>query len=319
VTTPPDNATPRDKDQAGRRRPWLTGFVGTVIGIAGLGFAVFALARSWDEISAADFVPRILAMAGAVGIVGMTTIGLNWIRIMRATGGSVRVRHGLHWYFVGQLGKYIPGGLWAVLGRGELATRGGVERAIGYPSVGISLVTTYAAAATTGAIFIAFGTATMTARISWIGLSAATVTAVTLGLSGPVVRQVNTFVSRFGIRAELPSTSPRMSLSAIALTMPAWLAIGGATALVGSALGFAVTPSQVIAATSYSWLAGFLVIPVPGGLGVREAAFIALYPGSTEEAAAIAVSARIVFVLADLTGAALSTLASRLDRAQEPS
>jgi len=318
VTSPPENTAPRDEGSPGSTKARLTGLVGAAIGIAGLGFAVFAIVRSWDEISAAQFAPRILAVAGIVAIAGMATVGLNWIRIIRLAGGQARVRHGLQWYFVGQLGKYIPGGLWAVLGRGELATRGGVARTIAYTSVGISLVTTYAAAAATGALLIAFGSSTASARIWWIALSIATVAAATLGLSEPVVRRVNTLVRRFGLSTQLPSTSPATTLTAMALTMPAWIAIGTATALVGTSLGFSVDIRQVIVATSYSWLAGFLVIPVPGGLGVREAAFIALYPGATQEASAIAVIARVVFVLVDLTGAAVWTLVSRAGGTRPP-
>ena len=319
VSPSSDPAKPSASHGPKRARGRLIGLVGTLIGLVGLGFALFTLFSSWDELSGAEFVPQTLLLAGVAGIAGMATIGLNWIRIIRITGGSVRVGNGLQWYFVGQLGKYIPGGLWAVLGRGELATRGGVNRTIGYTSVGVSLITTYAAAASTGAIFIAFGSSTTTARIWWIILSIAIVAVATFGLSEPVVGRVNSFVRRFGLQVELPSTMPRTSLSAMALTMPAWIAIGTATSLVGTALGFTIDFPQIVAATSYSWLAGFLVVPVPGGLGVREAAFIALYPGATQEAAAIAVVARIVFVLVDLTGAATSTVASRIGRSDRSS
>lgn len=302
--------------ETGRQQPAarrLVALIGVAIGVVGLGFALYAIVSSWDEVSTAELIPRTLLLAGVVGIAGMTAVGLNWIRIIRMTGRSVRVKDGLQWYFVGQLGKYIPGGLWAVLGRGELATRGGVSRTISYSSVGVSLITTYAAAASTGAAFIAFGSSTTPARFWWIALSIATVAVATFGLSEPVVQRVNSLVKRFGLQAELPSTTPRTSLSAMALTIPAWIAIGTATSLVGAALGFSVDIGQVIAATSYSWLAGFLVVPVPSGLGVREAVFIALYPGATQEAAAIAVVARIVFVLVDLAGAVTSTLASRIN------
>jgi uncharacterized membrane protein YbhN (UPF0104 family) len=146
----------------------------------------------------------------------------------------------------------------------------------------------------------------------WMVLSAATVTAAVFGLADPMVRRIETLASRFGVKVNLPSTTPGTSLMAILSTIPAWLCIGAATALVGDALGFSVDAGQIIAATSYSWLAGFLVVPMPGGIGVREAAFIALFPGTTEEAAAIAVIARIMFILVDLTGAAAATLVGRL-------
>jgi uncharacterized membrane protein YbhN (UPF0104 family) len=198
------------------------------------------------------------------------------------------------------------------LGRGELATRGGVGRTVSYASVGVSLATTYAAAATVGALLLAFGASSLVSRLTWIALSVATVAATVFGLAEPMMRRIGKLASRVGLKIKLPSINPGMSLVAILLTMPAWLCLGTATALAGDALGFSVDVGQVIAATSFSWLAGFLVVPMPGGLGVREAAFIALFPGTTQEAAAIAVTARILFIVVDLVGAATATLVAKL-------
>ena len=186
---------------------------------------------------------------------------------------------------------------------------------MGVPSwqrVGVSLATTYAAAATVGALLLAVGATSPTTRLTWIALSVATVAAAVLVLTEPVVRRIGKLARRVGVSAELPATSPYASLLAIALTVPAWLCIGTATALLGAAVGLQVNLGPVIAATSYSWLAGFLIVPTPGGLGVREAVFIALYSGSTDDAAVIAVAARLLFILVDLAGAATSTVAQRL-------
>jgi uncharacterized membrane protein YbhN (UPF0104 family) len=289
-------------------------FVGVGIGLIGFSFAVYALINAWDELASAELRPTAIVIAALVGSTGMATIGLNWVRILRANNEVVPIGEGLRWYFVGQLGKYIPGGLWAVLGRGELATRGGTRRAVAYTSVGISLATTYAAAAAAGALFLAFGTSSLGPRLGWLTLSLATVSAAVLGLSEPFVRRLARLGRRFGLKGELPSTAPTRSLLAVLLTMPAWLCIGGATVLAGDALGLSLDATQVIAATCYSWLAGFLVVPTPGGLGVREAVFIALFPGTTEEAAAIAVTARILFIMVDLSGAAVATAAYRLNQ-----
>jgi glycosyltransferase 2 family protein len=197
-----------------RTKGWI-GLVGIGIGLVGLAFAVYALVKAWDEIASARFVPRSLMAAAIVGIAGMTTIGWNWVRIIRLSGESAHWLSGLRWYFVGQLGKYIPGGLWAVLGRGELATRGGVGRAVSYTSVGVSLATTYAAAATVGALLLAFGASSLSSRLMWMALSAATVIAAVFGLAEPMVRRIETLASRFRFEVNLPSTTPRASLMAI--------------------------------------------------------------------------------------------------------
>jgi len=307
--------SPVDPDEErDRQKPSWLGLAGIAIGLVGLGFALYALARAWDGLKGLEPVPWKLALAALVGIAGMATIGLNWIRIIRLKGASVQPREGMRWYFFGQLGKYIPGAVWAVLGRAELATRGGVARATAYASVGVSLATTYAAAATVGATLLAVGASSLQTRLLWTVLSVATVVGAVLVLTEPVVRRIGRLARRFRITAELPATAPKSALAAIALTLPAWVCIGAATGLVGGAVGFEVDVAQVIAATAYSWLAGFLVVPTPGGLGVREAVFIAIYSGSTEEAAVVAVAARVLFILVDLTGAATFTAVQRLVR-----
>jgi uncharacterized membrane protein YbhN (UPF0104 family) len=61
-----------------------------------------------------------------------------------------------------------------------------------------------------------------------------------------------------------------------------------------------------------SWVVGFVLVPVPGGVGVREAAFVAaagsLDPGI---AAATAVAARVLFIGVDAFGAAIGSIALR--------
>ena len=70
--------------------------------------------------------------------------------------------------------------------------------------------------------------------------------------------------------------------------------------------------SQVGAAAVLSWVVGFVLVPVPGGVGVREAAFVAaagsLDPGI---AAAVAVAARAIFVIVDAVGALIGSASLR--------
>jgi uncharacterized membrane protein YbhN (UPF0104 family) len=55
-------------------------------------------------------------------------------------------------------------------------------------------------------------------------------------------------------------------------------------------------------------VAGFLVIVVPSGLGVREAMFVALTQAALggPTAATVAIVSRLVFVAGDLLGAAIA-------------
>jgi uncharacterized membrane protein YbhN (UPF0104 family) len=67
----------------------------------------------------------------------------------------------------------------------------------------------------------------------------------------------------------------------------------------------------VALAAVVSWIIGF-VTPAPGGLGVREAVFVALAGVAAGPAAAAAILARVLFVLVDGVGAGSGWLVLRI-------
>ena len=76
---------------------------------------------------------------------------------------------------------------------------------------------------------------------------------------------------------------------------------------------------MLLAASAASWAAGFVVIGAPGGLGVREAAFVALAGGALGESQALLLIGlfRIVTFLGDTLLFAAGAIALR--RAGDPS
>jgi uncharacterized membrane protein YbhN (UPF0104 family) len=111
---------------------------------------------------------------------------------------------------------------------------------------------------------------------------------------------------RRSIAAEIPRW--RDSLALMLRYIPAWLLIGTATWAVVRGLGQDVGWLDVAPAAILSWVVGFVLVPVPGGVGVREAAFVAA-AGAVDPgvAAAAAVVARVMFVAVDAGGALLAS------------
>ena len=66
-----------------------------------------------------------------------------------------------------------------------------------------------------------------------------------------------------------------------------------------------------------AWVAGFVVVVAPGGLGVREAVIVALLQGRLGEAEAIvlATASRIAFTVVDLSAGVPALIAVRRARA----
>src|SRR5205085_11908146 len=66
----------------------------------------------------------------------------------------------------------------------------------------------------------------------------------------------------------------RQTAGLVARAGPAWLLTGTATWCAARALHADIGYARVLLATAVSWLAGVLAVPVPSGVGVREAVFV---------------------------------------------
>ncbi len=291
----------------------FAGMVGLAIGLAGLVFVVVTVARDWeqttDSLRRADWMLFVLAVL--VGLVAMTLIGLVWRQIMAKLGADPGVpRSRLNQYFVGQLGKYVPGGIWPIVGRAEMAYRGGVERTPAYGGTLLSLATTYLAALLVGGLGTALALVQGEAVPWW---------AVLLSIAAPIALllvhpSLATLVLRLarrvtGREVEIPSLSWGLGVRFVFAHVPTWLGISTATYLVAQSVDSGMPFDRVLVATCFSWFLGFVIVGLPGGLGVREAVFVAL-AGTTDPAVAatVALLARVAFIAVDLGGAGISTV-----------
>ncbi len=82
---------------------------GTVVG------AVAQLGEYWRRL-----IPGWLLAAGGLYLLGLLPEGLFWHRVLRALGQDVRLGETLRAYFIGHLGKYVPGKAMVVVLRAGL-------------------------------------------------------------------------------------------------------------------------------------------------------------------------------------------------------
>lgn len=278
----------------------LVPFVGLLVGIAGIVFVVRTLVVRYDEVSDAFSAmnPATLLASVALGITAMWIIGRNWVSMLTVRGHHAPMRRAMAWYFAGQLGKYVPGGIWPIVGRAELAVRGGVPRTAAYGATTASMAATYAAAALVTAIgsLVAW---------SYPGVGLALVALLTVAgfvAWSPAVRSfVTTLAARAGVTIAAFPTVRSLGLSVV-VHVPAWLMVAASTWVTARAFGADLGPAEIAFASSASWLAGFMVVGVPGGIGVREAVFTALTTAAvgSSTAVSVAVASRVVFVVVDI-------------------
>jgi glycosyltransferase 2 family protein len=284
----------------------LASAVGLLIGGAGIAFIVRTLWRNRAEVGAAlsALDPWLALVALLLGVTAMVQIGLAWRRALAIVGERRPVVDTLYRYYVGQLGKYVPGGIWPVVGRAEMARRGGVGAGAAYSSTVLSLATTYLGAMAVAVATLPFALDGQRAQ-RWVLLL---LPLGVLALHPRVIALALSWTERLtGRRAAVTIPSWGTSARLLARHVPAWLAIGLATWTVAAALGDAGTLGNVVFATTLSWVVGFLIIPVPGGVGVRETVFVAAATSLPSGlAAATAVTARLVFIAVDVSGAAVT-------------
>lgn len=291
----------------------LASFAGILIGIAGVAFVIRTILTKREQVGDAFAQLNGITLIASLllGLSAMTLIGYVWTRMLVTRGHHAPPRSAMAWYFAGQLGKYVPGGIWPIVGRAELAVRGGVPRPDAYAATGLSMVTTYLAAA----LAICVGS-----LVSWtyplvgiLGLAGFLVGF--LAFSNPTLRRrVLAILNRVSPRATA-LTEPRRLLVLTLTHLPAWILMSLSTSVTASAFGADIGIAHMLFITSVSWLAGFVVVGVPGGIGVRESVFTALAGTALTPGVAVslALASRVVFIAVDLVGALVANIIARTE------
>lgn len=279
-------------------RKWISGLVGFVLVAASIGFLVNSAAGGWqrigDRVAHASLIP--LAGAALIAAVAMTGIATLWWLLLRrlpSTPPQLAWMTAAGWYFVGESAKYIPGGIWPVVGRGELARRGGIERKEALWSVLWSLALFFG----TGAA-IAGPCLAVTRLDLWLGFVVPVLVGVVLwpGVIDALAAKVPALAGRLW-RPD-PATVIRQLVGSAAI----WCVIGATNAVAAGAFDFHYASWRIAMAGIVAWVAGFAAVPVPGGAGVREAVFVATCGLGRPDAVLLAVTVRLVFVAVDLLG-----------------
>lgn len=282
---------------------------------AGLAFVGRALAQGISDGSFDDLRASWVVLSGVVAVAAMTYIAARWSRAAHLVGGNLAIGEAIPLYYQGEVGKYLPGAVWAVVGRGELAVRAGLARPVAYASVASSLAGLYLGGALAAVLLLpaAAGARGATAVVGVVAF-------LVIGLAGlhpAVVGRALSVVERVARRKfDVTVPSWRHAVGLVLGYLPAWVAIGFAHWCAVRALGVSAPITHIAFASAVSWCAGFLAIPAPGGIGVRESVFVLTSGVASHDAAAAALLARVAFVVADGAGAALSAAWTMTRRAQ---
>ena len=279
--------------------------------VAAVAFLVLAIARQWDEFTAtlARMEWRFVALAASMGVVAVGGGVQSFRYSIAATAELIPLGPSAHAFLVSQLGKYVPGAVWAVVAQVQLMRQHGVSRARGALGSLISMVVALGTAVVVGAIGV-FAAGGSIASFWWlipVAVACALVLvprALTWSLRrlAPVHRRFAGFVEVEINGRALVQSAFWCCVSWIFWGLQFWLLMRG--------LGYDGGRLVWLAIGSYAlaWAVGRVVVFAPGGIGPREAALVAILsvfvPGG--DALALAVITRVLMALLDILGAALA-------------
>lgn len=219
-----------------------------------------------------------IVLAGVVYLLGTLPMGLFWYRLMKAMKQDPQLYSAVRAYFIGHLGKYVPGKALVVVLRTSLVQGSNLQRSVVATAVFAETLTMVAVGAVYGTILVVIWFSEQQLLL-WtavgIGLAASFVTLP------PVFRTVVLLLKVSRINPEIEEKLSGLSYGTMAW---GWGAnIIGWTLLCSSlyatmvsipeadaqmAGGLTVFP--LLAATvCLAMVVGF-VTPIPGGMGVRE-------------------------------------------------
>ena len=106
-----------------------------------LGLAVYAILDQWSGVAPKFGQLSSAALAGSSTalLLGMFALLKSWQVSLAGLGSSIRLPVASRIFFIGQLGKYVPGSVWPVVVQMELGKDAGVPRV----TSGLTLLYTY--------------------------------------------------------------------------------------------------------------------------------------------------------------------------------
>lgn len=306
-----DAATPPSPQR--QRMLLLLKIFGFAVAIVAVFLLVRVLVQQWptirDSLRHANI--GLLVVGFLLAALGMSLLAVLWWRCLAVFGARRGLLRVIGWFFAGELGKYLPGGIWPVVGRGELARRGGVSRSTAYATTLMSLgLMCVGGGVASGLLvpFFAFDGGRLGPELLLIALVPIGIIVVHPAIFGRLLAVAGRVTKG---RVTLQAPSFRSMLGLICVGVPPWLAVGGASVAISSALGYEQQPARVAFAAIVAWIVGFLAIPVPAGAGIREVLFVLASGLVSGPATAVAAIARVFFILVDGIGGILGLAAQR--------
>jgi uncharacterized membrane protein YbhN (UPF0104 family) len=275
-----------------------------------------ALGDSLDQVS-----PLALAAALVSLGVGLVFSMLSWRAVLAELGSPLPVTQAGRIFFVGQIGKYLPGSVWPLLTQAQLGKRAGVPRSRMVTGGLVALAMSVATGLIAGLLCV--GTLLHDQGRAYL---IALLVLLPFALAGLHPKVLNALLAKALQLARRPPLdrplSARGVLVPVLLLLACWAMFGLQAWLLVRDIGGDGISALPLAIGSFALAStlGLLFIIAPAGAGVREGVLVlGLAPVlSTGQALTVAVLSRLVATVADALAAGLALLAARRGGALQP-
>jgi hypothetical protein len=278
-----------------------------LVAVAVVVALVWGVARNWTEISQdlqrVSFRAVLLSFVPAALGTWLTMLG--WRVVLADLGSPLHMAPAGGVFFVGQLGKYLPGSVWTVLVQADMASHLHVPRrrtgVAGLVAIGLSVLT---------GILVGLPAVPLLLRQSggftgWVLLA---VPLLAVLVWPALLNRMIALGLRLLHRPPLEhSLSARAILTTVVLYAVAWLLFGLHIAVLALAVG-AGGSATVASLTGYALAGslGMLTVVLPAGLGARDGILTLVLASAmpVSAATAVAIVSRFVVTVADVLAAA---------------
>jgi glycosyltransferase 2 family protein len=309
LPAPPPAATKRSSVARLARHLFVVAVVVAVVAL---------LWRQRDDVGRAleAISPGRVLLSLVLGLLGAWLPGVVWRDLLVAQGYPTPAMAGQRAFFLAQLGKYLPGGIWSLVAQVSMAREmkipGRQAATASFLGLALSII---------GALLVAGGTLpfAVPALVThyWWAFLAVPVLVVLLH-----PRSVEWWSGTAFRILRRPGEPIRLSwavlVRSIVLLLISWVALGLHFGVLVQGLGATHTSLWLlgIGVFALAWVAGFLIVIAPAGAGVREAALVLGFVGMlpAPQVLTVAVLSRVLLVVVDVLLAGVFTATARFGR-----
>jgi uncharacterized membrane protein YbhN (UPF0104 family) len=292
--------------KAGQRRRLLR----WAFAVALTTLLVLAVLNEWGAMRPhiTELSPWAVVAALVLVLLALLSSMMSWRALLSDLGAHVPISSAARIFLVGQLAKYIPGGVWPVMASMELGRDHEVPRKLTGTATLLLFPLNVVTAVGLGALTLPFAPGGNFSGYAWSLFALPPCVAV---LHPRVLAPITNRVARLLRREPLPRVASLRGMARAGLWCALSIVLSGLHIYV-LAVALGAQPGKAayvgVGAWAIAWTVGFLLIPFPGGIGPRDLALVQLLRPVLAVGAGtvVVIASRLIFTAAEVLAAVLA-------------